>query len=38
MLSEDALNKLEDYWHEEVRNRPGDVVGMLRPAFTLSAG
>ncbi|HUP27656.1 MAG TPA: asparaginase [Chloroflexia bacterium] len=36
MLSEDALNKLERYWLEEVRNRPGDVVGVLRPAFTLS--
>jgi len=22
---------------EEVRNRPGDVVGVVRPAFTLSA-
>ena len=38
MLDEDALNKLEQYWLEEVRNRPGDVVGVLRPAFTLSAG
>jgi L-asparaginase II len=37
MLDEDALNKLEQYWLEEVRNRPGDVVGVLRPAFTLSA-
>jgi len=36
-LSEDALNKLESYWMEEVRNRPGDVVGMVRPAFTLNA-
>jgi L-asparaginase II len=35
-LDEDALNKLENYWMEEVRNRPGDVVGMVRPAFTLS--
>lgn len=37
LLNEDALNKLEQYWMEEVRNRPGDVVGMVRPAFTLSA-
>lgn len=37
MISEDALNKLEGYWMEEVRNRPGDVVGMVRPAFTLEA-
>jgi L-asparaginase II len=36
-LDEDALNKLESYWMEEVRNRPGDVVGMVRPAFTLSS-
>ncbi|MEA2574550.1 MAG: hypothetical protein QOH93_1848 [Chloroflexia bacterium] len=36
MLNEDALNKLEMYWVEEIRNRPGDVVGMVRPAFTLS--
>jgi L-asparaginase II len=36
-LDEDALNKLENYWMEEIRNRPGDVVGMVRPAFTLSA-
>jgi L-asparaginase II len=36
-LHEDALNKLEKYWMEEVRNRPGDVVGVVRPAFTLSA-
>ena len=35
-LTEDALEKLEPYWMEEVRNRPGDVVGMVRPAFTLS--
>ena len=35
-LDEDALNKLENYWMEEVRNRPGEVVGMIRPAFTLS--
>ena len=35
-LTEDTLNKLERYWLEEVRNRPGDVVGMVRPAFTLS--
>ncbi len=34
-LHEDALNKLEKYWMEEVRNRPGDVVGVVRPAFTL---
>ncbi len=37
MINEDALNKLETYWMEEVRNRPGDVVGTVRPAFTLSA-
>ena len=37
-LDEDALNKLEGYWMEEIRNRPGDVVGMVRPAFTLSTG
>ncbi len=36
MLGEEALNKLEMYWVEEIRNRPGDVVGMVRPAFTLS--
>jgi len=36
LLDEDALGKLEKYWMEEVRNRPGDVVGMVRPAFTLS--
>ncbi len=35
-LDEDSLNKLERYWLEEVRNRPGDVVGVVRPAFTLS--
>ena len=35
-LHEGSLNKLERYWMEEVRNRPGDVVGMIRPAFTLS--
>ena len=35
-LDENELNKLESYWMEEVRNRPGDVVGMIRPAFTLS--
>ena len=35
-LGEDALSKLENYWMEEVRNRPGEVVGMVRPAFTLS--
>ena len=35
-LDEDALNKLENYWMEEIHNRPGDVVGMVRPAFTLS--
>jgi L-asparaginase II len=38
LLDEDALSKLEMYWMEEVRNRPGDVVGVIRPAFTLSAG
>ena len=37
ILSEDTLNQLESYWMEEVRNRPGDVVGMVRPAFTLEA-
>jgi L-asparaginase II len=37
LLDEDALGQLEKYWMEEVRNRPGDVVGMVRPAFTLSA-
>ncbi len=37
MLDEDALDKLDKYWMEEIRNRPGDVVGMVRPAFTLSA-
>jgi L-asparaginase II len=37
-LDEDTLNKLEIYWMEEVRNRPGDVVGVIRPAFTLNAG
>jgi L-asparaginase II len=37
-LDEDALNKLEAYWMEEIRNRTGDVVGMVRPAFTLSTG
>jgi L-asparaginase II len=36
LLDEGALGKLEKYWMEEVRNRPGDVVGMVRPAFTLS--
>jgi L-asparaginase II len=36
-LDEDQLNKLENYWMEEVRNRPGDVVGMVQPAFTLNA-
>jgi hypothetical protein len=35
-LTEDSLNMLEQYWLEEVRNRPGDVVGVVRPAFTLS--
>jgi L-asparaginase II len=37
-LDEGALSKLEAYWMEEIRNRPGDVVGMVRPAFTLSVG
>ncbi|MEO8287454.1 MAG: asparaginase [Chloroflexota bacterium] len=37
LLDEDTLNKLEAYWMEEVRNRVGDVVGMVRPSFTLSA-
>ncbi len=36
-LDEDTLNKLEKYWMEEVRNRPGDIVGMVRPAFTMNA-
>lgn len=36
MLDEDALNKLEAYWVEEIKNRPGEVVGLVRPAFTLS--
>ncbi|HEY0068433.1 MAG TPA: asparaginase [Chloroflexia bacterium] len=36
MLTEEALNKLEMYWAEEIRNRAGDLVGMVRPAFTLS--
>lgn len=36
MLSEEALNKLELYWVEEIRNRPGDLVGLVRPAFTLN--
>jgi L-asparaginase II len=36
MLDEEMLGKLEMYWVEEVRNRPGDVVGIVRPAFTLS--
>ncbi|MBF6611727.1 MAG: asparaginase [Chloroflexi bacterium] len=36
LLDEETLNKLELYWMEEVRNRPGDVVGVVRPAFTLS--
>ncbi len=35
LLSEETVDKLESYWMEEVRNRPGDVVGMVRPAFTL---
>lgn len=35
-LNEAVLNKLEQYWLEEIRNRPGDVVGVIRPAFTLS--
>jgi L-asparaginase II len=35
-LTEESLNRLEQYWLEEIRNRPGDVVGMVRPAFTLS--
>jgi L-asparaginase II len=37
LLTEEMVDKLEDYWMEEVRNRPGDVVGMVRPAFTLEA-
>lgn len=35
MLTDDALNKLEMYRVEDIRNRPGDVVGVVRPAFTL---
>jgi L-asparaginase II len=35
-LTEDVLNKLDSYWLEEVRNNSNDVVGMVRPAFTLS--
>jgi L-asparaginase II len=35
LIDEDMVNKLERYWQEEIRNRPGDVVGMVRPAFTL---
>jgi L-asparaginase II len=35
-LTEDALNMLDSYWQGEVRNHVGDVVGMVRPAFTLS--
>ena len=31
-----TLNKLEQYWLEEIRNRPGDIVGVIRPAFTLN--
>ena len=38
LLDEGALGHLEKYWMEEVRNRPGDTVGMVRPAFTLSEG
>jgi L-asparaginase II len=37
-LDEHALDKLEPYLTEEVRNRPGDVVGAVHPAFTLSMG
>jgi hypothetical protein len=35
-LNEPTLNKLEQYWLEEIRNRPGDIVGVIRPAFTLN--
>jgi L-asparaginase II len=35
-LTEEMLNKLDKYWLEEVRNNSSDVVGMVRPAFTLS--
>jgi L-asparaginase II len=35
VINEEAVNRLEAYWQEEVRNRPGDVVGVVRPAFTL---
>ncbi|MDQ6695004.1 MAG: asparaginase [Chloroflexota bacterium] len=35
LLDEHTLNALESYWLEEIRNRPGDIVGMIRPAFTL---
>lgn len=34
-LTEEMLNKLDKYWLEEIRNHSGDVVGMVRPAFTL---
>lgn len=35
MISEGTLEQLESYWQEEIHNRPGDVVGVVRPAFTL---
>jgi L-asparaginase II len=35
LLDEDALARLEQYRADKVRNRPGDVVGEVRPAFTL---
>jgi L-asparaginase len=34
-LDAHALDKLDPYRIEEVRNRPGDLVGTVRPAFTL---
>lgn len=35
MLTEGALNRLGMYRVEEIRNRLGDVVGVVRPAFIL---
>jgi L-asparaginase II len=35
LLDGDALARLEQYRTDKVRNRPGDVVGEVRPAFTL---
>ena len=34
-LTETTPNKLDKYWLEDVRNTSGDVVGMVRPPFTL---